>query len=62
MRYLAAALTLFVVLSAFVSCRKGPKDEEILPPPKIVKSIPVDANPLRKTVSVNSAPKCRAAS
>ena len=49
MRYLAAALTLFVVLSAFVSCRKGPKDEEILPPPKIVKSIPVDANPLRKT-------------
>jgi hypothetical protein len=49
MRYLAAALTLVVALSAGLSCRKGPKDEEILPPPKIVKEIPVDANPLRKT-------------
>ncbi len=49
MRYLVAALTLVVVLSAGLSCRKGPKEEEILPPPKIVKKIPVDANPLRKT-------------
>jgi len=49
MRYLAAALILIVVMSAFVSCRKGPKEEEILPPPKIVKKIPAEANPLRKT-------------
>jgi hypothetical protein len=49
MRYVVAALALVAVLSAGLSCRKGPKEEEILPPPKIVKKIPVDANPLRKT-------------
>lgn len=49
MRYLVAAIALVAVLLAVVSCRKGPKDEDILPPPKIVKEIPVDANPLRKT-------------
>jgi len=32
-----------------VSCRNGPKEEDILPPPKIVKKIPAEANPLRKT-------------
>ncbi len=49
MRYLTTALSLFAGLSLLTSCQKGPKEEEVLPPPKIVKSIPVDANPLRKT-------------
>ncbi|NIT35623.1 MAG: hypothetical protein GTN49_03845 [candidate division Zixibacteria bacterium] len=49
MRYLTAAVSLLAVLALLVACRKGPKEKEILPPPKIVKRIPVDANPLRKT-------------
>ncbi len=49
MRYVTVAVSLFVLLSLLAACRKGPEEEEILPPPKIVKRIPVDANPLRKT-------------
>jgi hypothetical protein len=49
MRYCAAVMCAGLVISALASCRQGPKEEEILPPPKIVKKIPVDANPLRKT-------------
>jgi hypothetical protein len=49
MRYVTAAVSLFALLVFLGACRKGPEEEEILPPPKIVKRIPVDANPLRKT-------------
>lgn len=49
MRYLNTVLSLCAVLTLLTGCQKGPKEEEVLPPPKIVKSIPVDANPLRKT-------------
>jgi hypothetical protein len=49
MRYAATVLSLILVLSLVSACQKSPQEEDILPPPKIVKSIPVDANPLRKT-------------
>lgn len=49
MRYLTTVLSLGVVLPLLTGCQKAPKEGEVLPPPKIVKSIPVDANPLRKT-------------
>ncbi len=49
MRYVTAVVALLVVSSLMAACQKGPKEEEILPPPKIVKTIPADANPLRKT-------------
>jgi hypothetical protein len=49
MKYVTAAVTLFLITSLTAGCQKGPKEEEILPPPKIVKTIPPDANPLRKT-------------
>lgn len=49
MRYLTTVLSLCAALPLLTACQKGPKEEEVLPPPKIVKSIPVDANPLRKT-------------
>jgi hypothetical protein len=49
MRYATAAVSLLAVLTLLGACGKGAKEEEILPPPKIVKRIPVDANPLRKT-------------
>jgi hypothetical protein len=49
MRHLTTVLSLCAAISLLTACQKGPKEEEVLPPPKIVKSIPVEANPLRKT-------------
>jgi hypothetical protein len=49
MRCVIAVLSLCLALSLCAACQKGPGEKEVLPPPKIVKTIPVDANPLRKT-------------
>lgn len=49
MRFAIAVLSVCLALSLCAACQKGPGEKEILPPPKIVKTIPVDANPLRKT-------------
>ncbi|UCH79296.1 MAG: hypothetical protein JSU81_04920 [Candidatus Coatesbacteria bacterium] len=48
MRYVTAAAGGVLALALLAGCQKAPKEEEILPPPKIVKTIPADANPLRK--------------
>ena len=48
MRYVAVAIA--VIVAAFaLACRKGAPEKEPLPPPKIVKKIPSEASPLRKT-------------
>ncbi len=49
MRCGIAVISLCLALSLCAACQKGPGEKEVLPPPKIVKTIPVDANPLRKT-------------
>ena len=49
MRYVTAVVTLFAISSLVAGCQKSPGEKEVLPPPKIVKTIPADANPLRKT-------------
>jgi hypothetical protein len=49
MKYVTAAVALLLISSLMVACQKGPDEKEILPPPRIVKTIPADANPLRKT-------------
>ncbi len=48
MRYILAAV-LILSLAVAVGCKKGGPAEKPLPPPKIVKEIPTEANPLRKT-------------
>jgi len=47
MRYLWVVAAVAAALGA--GCQKGAKEEKPLPPPKIVKEIPLEANPLRKT-------------
>jgi hypothetical protein len=49
MKYVTAAVALLLISALMVACQKGPDEKEILPPPRIVKTIPADANPLRKT-------------
>jgi len=49
MRYLTTALVILASLALVGGCKKSPKTGKPLPPPKIVKEIPAEANPLRKT-------------
>jgi hypothetical protein len=49
MKRFTAVVAVVVISSLMVACQKGPDEKEILPPPRIVKTIPADANPLRKT-------------
>lgn len=49
MKRVTAVAALLVIASLMAACQKGPEEKEKLPPPKIVKTIPPDANPLRKT-------------
>lgn len=48
-RTLAIVMALFVTTGIFAGCRKAPAGKEVLPPPKIIKKVPTEVNPLRKT-------------
>lgn len=49
MRWLWFGLSGALALMAVTGCQKKPAEEKPLPPPKIVKEIPLEASPLRKT-------------
>jgi len=52
MRYTTAFIASAIILTLAVGCRKSSEEEEILPPPKIVKVLPGTANPLRRMYEV----------
>lgn len=48
-RIMAIILSMLVAAGLLVGCRKGPAGKEVLPPPKVIKKVPTEVNPLRKT-------------